>query len=329
MKQKYFILSVFLCFSLFLFSSCTSSVTTDTPATKTETIVLGFSQLGSESAFRLGNSKSIQDAAEKAGIQLMFENAEQKQENQIKAIRSFIAYRVDVIAFAPIVEDGWRNVLQEAKDAGIPVLTTDRKINSQDEPLIAGFVGSDFYQQGKKAGEYLVQKANHMDVQLLNIVEITGTIDSTPMRQRYQGFQDITKHDQRFKIIDSTSGDFLRSKGKECMASFLQTYDHIDVLYSHNDAMTLGAIEAIEEKGLLPGKDIIIITVDGEQAAIDLLKEGKINCVIECTPMIGDIVMDLSKRLAAGETIDRHTYPPEVVFTEFDENLQSIAQRGY
>ncbi len=292
-------------------------------------MVLGFSQLGSESAFRLGNSKSIQEAAEKANVQLMFENAEQKQENQIKAIRSFIAYQVDVIAFAPIVEDGWENVLQEAKQAGIPVLTTDRKITPEDETLISGFIGSNFYEQGKKAGEYLIKKLDTLPNKELKIVEITGTIDSTPMRQRQQGFQDVVQSRKGLIIVDSISGDFLRSKGKECMAELLNTHEHIDVLFSHNDAMTLGAIESIEEKNLSPGKDIIIITVDGEQAAIDLLKEGKINCVVECTPMLGDLIMDLTKRLAAGETIAKQTYPVEVVFTEFDENLQSIPERGY
>ena len=149
-------------------------------------ILLGFSQLGSESAWRIGNTKSIQDAAKRAGVQLMYENAEQKQEKQIKAIRSFIAYQVDVIAFSPDVEDGWDNVLQEAKKAGIPVLITDRRINTTDESLIVGFVGSDFFAEGRRAGEFLLHKM--ADAQHVNIVEISGTVDSTPMRQRGAGF---------------------------------------------------------------------------------------------------------------------------------------------
>ena len=161
------------------------------------------------------------------------------------------------------------------------------------------------------------------------MVEISGTIDSTPMKQRGQGFRDAIRGDERFEIIASVSGDFLRSKGKECMTQLLEQYEDIKVLYAHNDAMTLGAIEAIEQKGLKPGRDIIIITVDGEQAAIDLLREGKVNCVVECTPMIGDTIMALAKQLAAGEPIARTTYSQERVFSEFDGDIDSLPERGY
>ena len=297
---------------------------------KESAVILGFSQLGSESGWRIGNSRDIIAAADRAGVRLTFENAEQKQENQINAIRSFIAYQVDVIAFSPIVEDGWTNVLTEAREAGIPVLCTDRLISGADADLIVGFVGSDFYEEGRRAGNFLLKKADRMEGDPLRIVEIAGTEDSTPMRQRAIGFRDAIKGDPRFEIVESVSGDFLKSKGKECMQRILEERGHdIDVLYSHNDAMTLGAIEAIEAEGLTPGRDIIIITVDGEQGAIDLLKEGKINCVVECTPKIGDIIMSLSKKLAAGESVERYTYSAETVFTEFDENLQDIPPRGY
>jgi simple sugar transport system substrate-binding protein len=228
------------------------------------------------------------------------------------------------------VEDGWTNVLTEAREAGIPVLCTDRFISEEDAGLITGFVGSNFYEEGRRAGEYLLEKADRMGADKLRVVEITGTEDSTPMRQRAIGFREVIAGDDRFEIVESISGDFLKSKGKECMQRIFAERGHdIEVLYSHNDAMTLGAIEAIEEEGLEPGKDIIIITVDGEQGAIDLLKEGKINCVVECTPLIGDTIMALAKKLAAGEEIERYTYSEEAVFTEFDEDLQSIPARGY
>lgn len=291
-------------------------------------IILGFSQLGSESGWRIGNTRSVIAAAERAGVQLMFKNAEQKQENQIDAIRSFIAYQVDVIAFAPIVEDGWDNVLREAKDAGIPVICSDRSVTLEDESLITGFVGSDFYQEGVRAGEYLIKKIAGVTGPV-RIAEISGTLDSTPMRDRAQGFRDTIEKDARCQVVYSESGDFLRSKGKEVMVDVLATAGEVDVLYSHNDSMTLGAIETIEQHGIVPGKDIIIISVDGEQVAIDLLKQGKINCVVECTPMLGDVIMTLAKRLAQGETIDRVTYSQETVFTDFDEDMLSIPPRGY
>jgi simple sugar transport system substrate-binding protein len=149
------------------------------------------------------------------------------------------------------------------------------------------------------------------------------------MRQRASGFRSVLEGNERFTIIESISGDFLRSKGKECMQGLLARYDTIDVLYSHNDEMTFGAIEAIEEAGLVPGKDIVIITVDGEQEAIDLLIKGKINCIVECTPLIGDVIMELAKKLAAGEPIPWETYSVEVTFSEFDDDLDALPPRGY
>lgn len=311
-----------------LLCGCTAQKTEERAA-ETQSLLLGFSQLGWESAWRLANTESIKRAAEKAGVALMYDNAEQKQERQIKAIREFIAYQVDVIAFSPIVETGWDNVLKEARDAGIPVLTTDRMIQTEDESLWAGYIGADFYQEGKRAGEFLLEKVRRENLGDLNIVEISGTVASTPMLQRAQGFRDIIAENPRLHLIDSLSGDFFRPKGKECMQELLEKHDQIDVLYSHNDAMALGAISAIEKAGLEPGKDIIIITVDGEQSAIDLLKEGKINCVVECEPDIGETVMGLAQKLAAGEEIPRVTYSEEQVFTEYDEDLDAIAPRGY
>ncbi len=292
-------------------------------------LVLGFSQLGSESSWRLGCTKSIQQAAQNHGVDLMFDNAFQKQDKQIDAIRSFIAYRVDVICFSPIVEDGWDNVLTEAKQAGIPVILVDRQLKTDDESLYACYIGADFLREGQRAGEYLIRKADSMGTDHLNIVEITGTVDSTPMRQRYEGFHQMVDGDSRFTVLESISGDFLISKGEECMRYLLKTYPgQIDVLYSHNDSMTLGAIKAIEDEGLVPGKDIIIITVDGEQAAIDLLKEGRINCVVECTPHLGELVMETAIRLKNGEAIDLVVHPEETVFTDFDD-LDAIGPRGY
>ena len=319
------LVTLLLCL-LFCLCSCEQKGPKE-PAGSEDVLIVGFSQLGAESGWRVGNSRDVMEAAERAGIRLMYKNAEQKQENQIKALRSFIAYQVDVIALAPIVEDGWENVLQEAKDAGIPVLLADRYVNVEDETLFAGFVGSDFLEEGRAAGRFLLAKAQ--EGQPVRIVEITGTLDSTPMKQRAIGFREMLEGDPRFTIIQSVSGDFLRSKGKECMENILAETLEIDVVYSHNDAMTLGAIEAIEAAGLEPGKDLVIITIDGEQGAIDLLKQGKINCVVECTPMLGNMIMDLAKKLADGQDIPRVSHPKEQVFTELDANLQALPDRGY
>lgn len=292
-------------------------------------VLLGFSQIGSESAWRIGNTNDMEEQAENYGISLMFENANQKQENQIAAIRRFIAYKVDVIVFSPIVEEGWDNVLTEAKDAGIPVILVDRDISTEKEDLTACLIGADFYKEGVMAGEYLIRKADTLGLDRVNIVEITGTDNSTPMKQRQAGFADAIAEDERMTIMESIDGDFLKSRGAECMRSLLEKYgDDIDVVYSHNDEMTLGALPEIEKAGLVPGKDIIIISIDGGQEAIDVLKERKINCVVECTPKLGKEVMETAIKLKNGETVEKVIHPTERVFSD-EQDFSYIEPRGY
>ena len=297
-------------------------------------IIVGFSQIGAESAWRTCNTRSVQDAAAEQGVQLVYANAEQKQENQIKALRSFIAYQVDVIAFVPIVTDGWDNVLQEARDAGIPVLVTDRKIDVADQSLYAGFIGTDSVKEGRNAGLFVLDTFKDKRERFaeteehINIVELFGTEGSSVALGRAEGFREVLEPHPEFQIIYSKSGDFLRSKGYELAVEFLEMYEDIDVIFSHNDGMTLGVIEAMEEKGLLPGTDIVIITIDAQQAAIDALREGKVNCVIECNPKTGPEIIKLAERLAAGENIPRLQYVHEEVFYETDD-LSLIEPRGY
>ncbi len=292
--------------------------------------LLGFSQMGSESGWRIGNTRSVKEAAERAGVRLMYNNANQSQENQIKALRSYIVYRADVIVFSPIVEDGWDTVLSEARDAGIPVIVEDRAIHTDDETLFACHIGSDFYLEGTSAAGYLLKKLETLTGgDVLDIVELEGTRDSSPMIQRRAGFHDVLGDCGRVRFLDRASGDFMTSKGKECMRNMLLTHgDAVDVLYSHNDAMTYGAIEAIEEFGLIPGKDVIIITVDAEQQAVDLLREGRVNCVVECNPMHGEKIIETALALAAGKPVEKEIRIAETVFTEFDD-LSHLSPRGY
>lgn len=297
-------------------------------------IIVGFSQIGAESAWRTCNTRSVQEAAAERGVQLVYDNAEQKQENQIKALRSFIAYQVDVIVFVPIVTDGWDNVLQEARDAGIPVLVTDRKIDVVDQSLYAGFIGTDSLKEGRNAGLFVLDKfekkreQSDTNEEYINIVELFGTEGSSVAIGRAEGFREVLKEHPNYRIIYSKSGDFLRSKGYELAVEFLEMYDDIDVIFSHNDGMTLGAIEAMEERGILPGTDIVIVTIDAQQAAIDALREGKVNCVIECNPKTGPEIIKLAESLADGEEIPRLQYVHEEVFYETDD-LSLIAPRGY
>ena len=300
------------------------------PAGENASIVVGFSQLGAESSWRIANTLSMEEAAKEAGYGLMMENANQKQEKQIDAIRSFIAYRVDVIVFSPIVETGWDNVLSEAKQAGIPVILMDRMIETQDDSLYTAYIGADFYAEGRRAGEYLVRKADATGTEHLRIAEICGTTDSTPMRDRQRGFMDVIAQDDRFEVVDSVDGDFLRSKGEECMRELLAKYgaDGIDVIYSHNDSMTLGALDVLDACNDLSAKDMILITVDGEKDAVDALKAGRINCVVQCTPDLGPAVMKLVGDLKAGKELSKVNHPDEGAFSDFDD-LTDPAVEGF
>jgi len=273
-------------------------------------IVLGFSQIGAESEWRTANTESIKQAAKDAGIELKFSDAQQKQENQIKAIRSFIAQKVDVIGLSPVVETGWDTVLQEAKAAHIPVILTDRAVDSKDKSLYVTFMGSDFVEEGRKAGNWLVnfEKGKQGPI---NIVELQGTVGSAPAIDRKKGFEEIISKDSRFKITRSQTGDFTRAKGKEVMEAFLKADKNIQVLYAHNDDMAIGAIQAIEEAGLKPGVDITIISIDGVKGAFEAMMAGKLNVSVECSPLLGPQLMAAVKDVVAGKPV-----PPRIITTE-------------
>lgn len=297
-----------------------------------ENLIVGFSQIGTESSWRIRNSESIFEAAAEKNIKILFDDAKQKQSNQLKAIRSFIVYQVDVIVFVPIVSDGWNNVLQEAKEADIPVIVIDRQIDV-DSSLYAGFLGENGYEEGRAAGKFLLQKVENMTNQKINILELSGTENSSIAIERAGGFRDIIQKDSRLNIIHSEDGDFLRSRGKEIMDRILGMNnglfldgEPIDVIFSHNDPMTLGLLESFEKNNISDYP--IIISIDAEQECIDALVNGKINCVVECNPNLGPVLMDLVEAVAAKKEIPRVTYMEEKVFTENDD-FSSYIPRGY
>jgi len=281
-------------------------------------ITLGFSQIGAESEWRTANTQSIKDAAAKAGINLKFSDAQQKQENQIKAIRSFIAQKVDVIAFSPVVETGWEPVLREAKAAKIPVILSDRAVDVKDDSLWVSFMGSDFVEEGRRAANWLVGYAPIKALAAKGdviIVELQGTVGSAPAIDRKKGFEEVMKAHPNFKIVRSQTGDFTRAKGKEVMEAFLKAEGKkINVLYAHNDDMAIGAIQAIEEAGLKPGKDIVIVSIDAVKGAFEAMMAGKLNCSVECSPLLGPQLMQAVKDLKAGKVLPKRIVTQEGVF---------------
>ena len=288
-------------------------------------IVMGFAQVGAESGWRTANTKSIQDAAKAANVDLKFSDAQQKQENQIKAIRSYIQQKVCVIAFSPVVESGWDTVLKEAKDAGIPVILTDRAVDSADKSLYVTFLGSDFIKEGKSAGDWAVKE---FGTKPTNVVELQGTTGAAPATDRKAGFAKAIAANPNIKIIASQTGDFTRAGGKQVMEAFLKSNPKIDLVYAHNDDMGLGAIEAIEAAGKVPGKDIKIVTVDAVKDGMTALAAGKINFIVECNPLLGTQLMDIAKKVLAGEKVDARIVTVESTFTQ-EQAKAALPSRQY
>jgi simple sugar transport system substrate-binding protein len=279
-------------------------------------IVLGFAQVGKESEWRLANTESIKAAAREAGIDLIFVDGEQRQENQIKAMRSFIERKVDIIAFSPVVESGWEPVLREAKAAGIPVILTDRAVDVKDESLWVTFMGSDFVEEGRRSARWLVDYMK--TTRPVNIVELQGTIGSAPAIDRTVGFLEVLKDHPNYRIIASESGDFFRSVGKEVMRQILRDLraknQKIDAVFAHNDDMGLGAIEALEEVGLKPGKNVVIVSVDAARGAFLAMIAGKLNCTVECSPLLGPQLMKAVKDYESGKDLPVRIITAESVF---------------
>lgn len=294
------------------------------PALAAKPLTIGFSQVGAESEWRTANTTSIKDAAKKAGVIMKFADAQQRQENQVKAIRSFIAQRVDIIAFSPVVESGWDTVLREAKAAKIPVILTDRGVKVADPSLYVTLLGSDFVEEGRRAARWLVEHAKKNPGRAYNIVELQGTVGSAPAIDRKAGFAEVIKGEPRLKMLRSQTGDFTRTKGKEVMEAFLKSEGrNITVLYAHNDDMAIGAIQAIEEAGIKPGKDILVISIDGVRGAFEAMLQGKLNVTVECNPLLGPQLMQAALAVKAGQPVPKRivvnegVFPAEVAAKEF------------
>ena len=292
-----------------------------------EELVVGFAQVGAESGWRTANTKDIQAAFEDAGIELKFSDAQQKQENQIKAIRSYIQQGVDYIAFSPVVETGWDAVLNEAKAAGIPVVLTDRAVDSEDTSLYVSFLGSDFIEEGKKAGLWVLDEYKDA-TETVNIVQLEGTTGAAPAIDRAEGFADVIRQNENLKVVASQTGDFTRAGGKQVMEALLQSNPDIDRVYAHNDDMGLGAIEAIEAAGLVPGEDIKIVTVDAVKDGMQALADGKINFIVECSPLLGNQLVDIIKTLNDGGTVEQRIITEETTFDQV-QAVEALPDRQF
>jgi len=293
----------------------------------TKQITLGFAQTGAESGWRVANTTSVKDAATDAGINLKFVDSQSKPENQIAAVRNFIAQKVDVISFSPIVTTGWEAILREAKNAKIPVILTDRSVDVSDSSLYVTLVGSDFEAEGERAG-HMMEKVLQGHTGPVNLAQLEGTTGSAPAIERTKGFKKIMDSHPEWKLVITQSGNFERAKGQEVMAAFLGAHPEINALFAQNDDMGIGAIQAIEAAGKKPGTDIKIVTIDGIKDGFTAMAAGKINGICECNPLLGPQLMDTVKKVLAGQTLDKWIKTQESDFTA-DQAAAALPNRKY
>jgi simple sugar transport system substrate-binding protein len=297
-------------------------------AAREPALVLGFSQVTAAANWDTANAESIRKSARDAGIDLRQEDAARSQKNQIAQLRNFVSQRVDFIAFSPVVETGWEVVLREIRSAGIPVILMDRTIEVSDDTLYVSLIGSDFVEEGRRAGRWLLEHTQNEPGEI-GIVELQGTVDSAPANGRNRGFFEVIASDPRYRILRSKSADFDRARAREIMAEFLQANSHrVRVLFAHSDTMALGAIEAIEAAGLKPGSDILVISIEGSRKALEAVVAGKINVTVECSPLLGPPLVGVVKELAAGKPVPRRVVTQESVFTR-ENAAAELPNRAY
>lgn len=329
------IICILMSVALCMISACSNPVSEKNEEFSGENIVIGFSQLGAESDWRSANTESMKSAFTAAnGYELIFEDGQQKQSNQITAIRTFIQQEVDYIVLAPVTEKGWETVLQEAKDAKIPVIIVDRMVDVEDETLFVSWVGSDFELEGKKVAEWLHRYtiAKGIASEEINLVNIQGTIGASAQIGRTTALADAAKQ-YGWNLLAEMTGDFTQAKGREVMEYLLTQYDNINVVYCENDHEALGAIEAIEDAGKTVGSDIangeiMVLAFDGiNEEAVAYLKEGKITCIAECNPLHGPRVKAIIDQLEAGRTPGKFNYVEEG-FSTADTTISSLVIDG-
>ena len=288
------------------------------PTASALALTVGFSQIGQESDWRTANTDDVCAAIEGAGWTLVYDDAQQKQENQVKALRNFITQGVDYIVFTAIVTTGWDEVLAEIQEAEIPLVLIDRfpETAFDNDDWYTTYFGGDFPEEGARAARWIVNYFTSIDRgdEDISIVRLEGTTGADAQVGRSKGFDEEIAKYPNFQVVASQTGNFTGAEGQAVMESLLKSVDKIDVLWAENDNMALGAIEAIKAAGLEPGKDIIIVGCDAIKLAFEAIVNGEMNCTVECTPLMGSRVVEVITGLENGETFDKVVHPTEYVY---------------
>jgi simple sugar transport system substrate-binding protein len=307
--------------------ACTDG-TQSAEAERDRQLVLGFSPIVSWGGWSGANADSVRNAARESSMKVIMEDTRYRQENQVATLRSFVRQRVDVIVFAPVVESGWELVLREIRSAGIPVILMDRNIEVNDPSLYLSHVGSDFIEEGRRAGRWLLEYTKNEPGEI-DILELRGSDGSTPVNDRKLGFAQAIAGDARYRIVESQSGNFLRSKARTITANYLAEKRHrVRVIFAHNDGMALGGIDAVEAAGLKPGSDVLVIAVEGSRQGLEAIVAGKLNVSVECNPLLGRQLIAVVKDAAAGRQVPRRVVTDETVFTR-ENAAAELPMRAY
>ncbi len=305
------------------------------PEKRKKTIKVGFSQTGAESVWRVANTESVKNAlSEKNGYELIYDDAQQKPENQIRAIRNFIQQKVDYIVLAPLVETGWDSVLEEARRAEIPVIIVDRMVRVSDGDLYTAYIGSNFLKEGQTAVAWLegVLEKYRRDKKTVNIVNIQGTIGSSAQIGRTAALEAGIRSHPNWKLTAQESGDFIKPKAYEVMSRILKKTSDIDVVYCENDSEAFGAIKALQEAGLKCGVlngGVIVISFDATSEGLSECLSGRISLNVECNPLQGPYVEKLIRDLSEGKSVEKISYLEETWFDCFTITKDIIDKRVY
>jgi galactofuranose transport system substrate-binding protein len=291
-------------------------------------LVLGFSPIVSWGGWSGANADSVRNAARESNIEVILEDARHRQEIQVANLRSFVRRRVDVIIFAPVVESGWDLVLGEIRAAGIPVILMDRNIEVSDNSLYRSHVGSDFVEEGRRAGRWLVEHTRDEPGEI-TILELRGSPGSAPANDRKLGFAQAIAGDARYRIVESQSGDFFRPRARAITANYLSREGRrVRAIFAHNDGMALGGIDAVEAAGLKPGSDVLVIAIEGSREGLEAIIAGKLNVSVECNPLLGPQLIAVARDAVAGKPVPRRVVTHEIVFTR-ENAAAELPKRGY
>lgn len=327
------LVTALLALSLIFCAACAAEADPVDDVPEEELTVIGMCQVGAESDWRVANTESMREVfTEEKGYRLLFDDARQKQENQITAIRKFIQQQVDYIVLMPISESGWDSVLQEAKEAGIPVILVDRMVDVEDETLYAAHVGSDFLKEGRRAAAW-IEDALQGPEEPVRVIHIQGTLGSTAQLGRTQALEEVLKKHENWELLAQLDGDFTQAKTYEVMTEYLSSLPEkgdIDVVYCENDNIAFGAIQALEEQGYTCGRgNVNLVTFDATRGALTECLNGKISLAVECNPLLGPLVEEVIETMEAGGVPEKHRYVEERTFTADNLTEAMIERREY